>query len=202
MEDGGKAMITKGMPETLNVPRTVTDGTVTERWGSSIWQIVAIVSLAAGIGSGWRVLLLRSEFLAPVPTGDLLSPLTATVTMVLATFAGWYVWGYFTHLFDSVLFGGHSAYRDTLNAFGRAYVFQFLFLFTFTRPLGWLWGWIAMYATVAAWGIIGPRQLGMRTWQAIVSATCGMLVWMACLLLLNITLMLDGGYLGIGAFLA
>ena len=156
------------------------------------WQTVALVSFAAGVGSGWRALAQQAE---------LLSPLTATATMVLVTFAGWYVWGYLTHLTDLVLFGGRSDYRGTLNAFARAYCFQALFFFTFTTPLGWLWGWTAFLATVAAWGIIGPRHLGIRTWQAVLAATLGMLLWIGCLLILTLTLVWNGTYLGVGAFL-
>jgi hypothetical protein len=194
-------MISKSTTKILEMPRASAVVSAMQRVGPSMWPTVALVSLAAGIGSGWRVLFLRSEFLAPMTSTELLSPLTATATMVLATFAGWYAWGFFIHYCDKALFGGHSTYSGTLNAFARAYIFQVLFLLTFTRPLGWLWGWVALYATVAAWGIIGPRHLGMRTWQAVVSASAGMLMWMACLALMNVALMCDGACLGIGAFL-
>jgi hypothetical protein len=156
------------------------------------WQIVALVSVAAGIGSGWR---------ASVHQAGLVSPLGAMVTMILATFAGWYIWSFFTHLTDVVIFRGHSDYQGTLNAFGRAYCFQVLFFFTFTNPLGIMWGWIAYYATIAVWGIIGPRHLGMRTWQAILAATLGMLLWMGCLLILTFAFVSNGTYPGVGAFL-
>jgi hypothetical protein len=194
-------MISKSTPKILEMPRATAVVSAMQHVGTSMWPLIALVSLAAGIGSGWRVLFLRSDLLTPTTSAELLSPLTATATMVIATFAGWYVWGFFIHYCDKALFGGHSTYSGTLNAFARAYVFQVLFLLTFTRPLGWLWGWIALYATVAAWGIIGPRQLGMRTWQAVVSASAGMLMWMACLVLMNVTLMTDGVSFGIGAFL-
>ena len=92
-------------------------------------------------------------------------------------------------------------YRSTLNAFGWAYVFQALFALTFTPTLGWLWGWVALYATVAAWGIVGPRRLGMRTWQAIVAAALGLLIWLACLLLITAVLASGGIFLGVGVFL-
>jgi hypothetical protein len=185
-------MLTKSMSRLSEMPTGLTLERVIQRIRPSLWQVVALVSFFAGVGSGWRVLVCQAE---------LPSPLTATVTMMLATFAGWYVWGFFTHLTDVVLFGGHSDYRGTLNAVGRAYAFQALFFFTFTRPLGWLWGWIALYAIAAAWGIIGPRHLGMRTWQAMVAVTLGMLLWLACLLILTLTLAWDGSYLGVGAFL-
>jgi hypothetical protein len=42
----------------------------------------------------------------------------------------------------------------------------------------------------------------MRTWQAMVAAALGMLLWLACLLALTLVLVWDGTYLGIGAFLA
>jgi hypothetical protein len=158
----------------------------------SLWQIVAGASVAAGIGSGCRIMTRQAELPAA---------LVAALTMMLATFAGWYVWGFFTSLTDRILFGGHSDYRGTLSAFARAYVFQALFLCTFTNPMGWLWGWIALYSTVAAWGVVGPRRLGMRTWQAIVAATLGMLVWLVCLLVLTLTLTVDGQFIGVGAFL-
>jgi hypothetical protein len=186
-------MLTKNTSKLLEVPSGFTLEAMTQRVRPSLWQIVTLVSFCAGVGSGWQVLVSQAE---------LPSPLVAAATMMLATFAGWYVWGFFTHLTDNVLFGGHSDYQGTLNTFGRAYVFQALFFFTFTRPLGWLWGWIALYVTIAAWGIIGPRHLGMRTWQAIVAATLGMLLWLACLLILTLTLVWDGTYVGVGAFLA
>jgi hypothetical protein len=158
----------------------------------SLWQVVVAASTVAGVGSGWRVLMTKA---APA------SPLTVAVAMMLVTYAGWYAWAFFTHLTDAALFGGHGDYRSTLNAFGRAYAFQALFALTFTLPLGWLWGWVALYATVAAWGIVGPRRLGMRTWQAIVSATLGMLIWLACLLVMTLTLVSGGLFLGVGVFL-
>ena len=172
-------------------PNLVLESLMQRVWRAP-WQIVALVSLAAGIGSGWR---------ASAHQAELLSPLSATVTMIVATFVGWHVWSFFTHLTDVVIFGGHSDYQGTLNAFGRAYCFQVLLFFTFTNPLGWLWGWIAFYATVAAWGIIGPRHLGMRTWQAVLAATLGMLLWQGCLLALTLMLVSNGTYLGVGAFL-
>jgi len=155
------------------------------------WQVVALVSFGAGIGNGWRAL---TNPTAQAP------PLLAAVTMMLVTFAGWYVWGFFTYLTDAVLFGGHADYRETLDAFGRAFVFQGLLFFTFINSFGWLWGWVALYVTVAAWGIIGPRRLGMRTWQAVVAASLGMLVWLACLLILTLTFVWDGAYIGVGVF--
>lgn len=153
---------------------------------------MALVSFAAGVGSGWRVLTHQAPLLPPFKT---------TATVLLATFAGWYVWGFFTHLTDQVFFGGHSDYRGTLSAFGRVYVFQVLVFFTFTDPLGWLWGWIAFYVTIATWGIIGPRRLGMRAWQALVSATMGALLWLACLLISILTLAGGGTYLRLSALL-
>ncbi len=186
-------MLIKDASELQKVPSGFALDTAMQRVRPALWQVVAVVSLVAGIGNGWQVLAFRAE---------LLSPLVAAIVMTLATFGGWYAWGFFTHLTDSVLFGGHSDYRGTLNAFGRAYVFQALFFFTFTRPLGWLWGWIALYVTIVAWGVIGPRRLGMRTWQAILAATLGMLLWLACLLILTLVLVFDGTYIGIGVFLA
>jgi hypothetical protein len=183
-------MLTRKMSMSLEVP---VGEAVMQRVRPSLWQIVALVSFCAGIGSGWTVLARQAE---------LSSPLVAAITMTLATFAGWYVWGFFTHLTDVVLFGGHSDYWGTLNAFGRAYVFQALFFLTFANPLGWLWGWVALYATVVAWGIVGPRHLGMRTWQAIVAVTLGMLLWLACQLILTLALAWSGPCLGVGAFLA
>jgi hypothetical protein len=186
-------MLTNNVHKVSEVPSGITLGSLVQLARPSMWQLVALVSCAAGVGSGWRILLHQNEFI---------SPLTATVTMTIATFIGWYVWGFFVYLTDTFLFGGHSTYRGTLNAFGRAYAFQILFLFTFTQPVDWLWGWIALYATVAAWGVFGPRYLGMRTWQAIVTAGAGMLMWLACLTILNVTMIWDGIYLGVGAFLA
>ena len=101
-------------------------------------------------------------------------------------------------LTDVVLFGGHTDYRGTLHAFGRAYVFQALLFFSFANPLGGLWAWVALYLTVAAWGIVGPRRLGMRTWQAIAAASLGLLWWLACLLILTLTLDGGGSYIGWG----
>lgn len=186
-------MITKDTSKLIHVPVDLSAANVLRRLRPADWQLVALVSLCAGIGSGWQVLLSQTEFL---------SPLTAAVTMVLATFVGWYAWGFLTYLTDSVLFGGHSDFQSTLAAFSRAYLFQALFLLTFTRPLGWLWGWIALYLTIGAWAIIGPRQLGMRSWQAVVVATVGMVVWLACLLIGTLTLVWHGSYIGVGAFLA
>ena len=186
-------MLTKDTSKLIRLPVELPAASVLHRLRPANWQLVALTSLCAGIGSGWQVLLSQTE---------LLSPLTAAITMVLATFIGWYAWGFFTYLTDSVLFGGHADFQGTLAAFSRAYLFQALFLFTFTRPLGWLWGWIALYLTIGAWGVIGPRQLGMRSWQAVVVVTVGMLVWLACLLIGTLTLVLDGTYIGVGAFLA
>jgi hypothetical protein len=186
-------MLTKDPSKLIHMPVELPVTTVMQRLRLADWQLVALASLCAGIGSGWQVLLSRTE---------LISPLTAAITMVLATFAGWYVWGFFTYLTDNVLFGGHSDFRGTLAVFSRAYLFQALFLFTFTRPLGWLWGWIALYLTVAAWGILSPRQLGTRSWQAVLVVTAGMLVWLACLLIGTLTLVWGGAPIGVGAFLA
>ena len=177
----------------IEIPLTLVREAVAEHVRPAMWQIMVLVSFVAGVGSGWRILIQQAP---------LLSPLAASITMMLATFAGWYVWSFFTHLTDLVLFGGHSDYRSTLEAFGRAYIFQALFFLIFTNPLGWLWGWIALYVTVAAWGVVGPRHLGMRTWQAIVAASLGMLLWLACLMLVTMSLVVEGNYLGIGAFLA
>jgi hypothetical protein len=120
---------------------------------------------------------------------------------MLVTFAGWYVWGYFIHVTDSVFFGGHSDYRGTRDAFARAYGLQALLFFTFTDARGWLWGWIGLYATIAAWAIVGPWQLGMRSWRAILTAALGLLMWLACLLFLELALDRTGVYVGLGAFL-
>lgn len=186
-------MLTENMPSSLELSPRWTLDTVVQRVRPALWQVVALVSLCAAVGSGWTVLARQSE---------LLSPLTAAATMMLVTFAGWYVWGFFTHLSSAVLFGERSDYRETLNAFGRVYVFQALAFFTFTNPLGWLWSWVALYVTVVAWGFVGPRRLGMRTWQAVVAVTLGMLMWLSCLLILTLTLVWDGSYVGVGAFLA
>ena len=113
---------------------------------------------------------------------------------MLVTFVGWYAWGFFTHLADVLLFGGHSDYAGTLHIFGRAYILQALLALTFVPPFGWLWGWIALYATLVAWGIVGPRHLGMRTWQAIAAGALGMFMWLACLFLLQLTLAWPGVY--------
>jgi hypothetical protein len=156
----------------------------------SFWLVMALVSFIAGASRLWGL----SSFQSDIP-----SPLTVAITTMLVTFLGWFVWGFFTYLIDTLLFGGDSNYSGTVNAFGRAYVCQTLVFFTFITPLGWLWGWIALYCTVTAWGIVGPRHLGMRTWQAIVAVTLGMLMWLACLLILSLTLSWDGLYIGVGA---
>lgn len=185
-------MLTKSTSGLSQVPSGSTGEGLRRHIQPSLWQVMALVSLAAGVGNGWRILFWQVE--SP-------SPLTAATATMLATFAGWYVWGFFTHLTDVVLFGGHADYRETLHAFGRAYIFQMLLFLSFANPLGWLWGWIALYLTVAAWGIIGPRQLGMRTWQAVLAAALGLMWWLGCLLILTLTLTRSGLYAGWGAFL-
>jgi hypothetical protein len=157
------------------------------------WQVMLIVSTLAGVGSGWTALVRQSN----VP-----SPFLAALTMMLATFAGWYAWSWFTHLADVVLFGGHSDYQGVLDTFWQAYAFQGLSLLTFVEPIGWLWTWVGAYFTIVAWGVIAPRRFGMRSYQAIAAATAGMLVWLACLLVVVLVLKWQGMYLGIGAFLA
>ena len=79
---------------------------------------------------------------------------------------------------------------------------QALPFFVFTHPLGTLWVWVAFHLTIMAWGIVGPRRLGMRTVQAVVAATLGTLVWLACLSVPMLTVTWDGLYVGIGASLA
>jgi hypothetical protein len=157
----------------------------------SFWLLVALISFIASASRLWGL----SSFQTDLP-----APLTAGVTTMVVTFLGWFVWAFFTYLIDILLFGGHGNYGATLNAFGWAYVCQALLFFTFTTPLGWLWGWIALYCTVTTWGIVGPRYLGMRTWQAILAATLGLLMWLVCLLILSLTLSWDGLYIGVGAF--
>jgi hypothetical protein len=110
------------------------------------WQMVAGVSLVAGVGNGWAVLARQ-----PVMP----SPFLSALTMMVAVFAGWYAWAFFTHLVDIVLFGGHSNYADLRDAFAQAYVCQALSFFTFTHPLGFLWFWVAFYLTIMAWGVWG-----------------------------------------------
>ncbi len=88
------------------------------------------------------------------------------------------------------------------SAFAQAYLFQALFLFAFTHPLGFLWVWVATYLTIVAWGVVAPRRLGVRTVQAVVAATQGMLVWLACLAVPMPTVTWDGLHVGIGASLA
>jgi hypothetical protein len=157
------------------------------------WQVILGVSFLAGMGSGWTVLLRPSS---------MLSPFLAAITMMLATYAGWYAWAFFTHLADMVFFGKHGSYQDTLDCFGQVYVLQVLSSLTFAGPLGWMWTWVASYLTVAAWGVAGPRRLGMKSWQAIVAATVGLLLWLACLAAVTLLVTKDGMYVGIGAFLA
>lgn len=186
-------MISKDITRTSEITVSQLFENLLQRLRPAQWEIMILVSFCVGLGHGWTII--------SRPT-SLLSPLSAAFIMTLITFVGWYVWGLFTFMTDVFLFGGHSDYTGTLNAFARAYLFQALFMLTFTPPFGWLWGWIAFYTTIIAWGIIGPRQLGMRTWQAIVASTLGMLLWLACLLVLEWTLIWDGLYMGIGAFLA
>ncbi len=165
------------------------------KWiGSHIspWQAVIGMSTLAGIGSGWAALFRHSS----IP-----SPLWAAFSMMLVTFAGWYAWSFFTFLTDHLVFRGHSDWYSIRHAFAQAYMLQGLSFLVFTHPLGTLWSGVAAYLTIFAWGIVGPRQLGMRTWQAIVSATIGMLMWLACLVVLLFALQQNGVYLGIGAFL-
>jgi len=159
----------------------------------SPWLVVAGISCVAGVGNGWA--LLARPTLSP-------SPFLGALTMMLATFGGWWAWSFFTHLIDGALFGGHGDYRETLAAFAPAYSLQALSFLAFTHPLGWVWTWIATYLTIVAWAIIGPRRLGMRTYQAVVAATLGLLVWLACLLAFTLAFQWDGMYVGIGAFLA
>ena len=184
-------MMTKSMSNFLEMSQESSRASIWQQLRPAWWQVVALVSFVAGIGNGWRALT--------SPTTQT-PPLLAAVVMMLVTFAGWYVWGFFTHLTDVVLFGGHANYRETLDAFGRAYAFQGLLFFTFANSFGWLWGWVALYVTVTAWGIVGPRRLGMRTWQAVVAVSLGMLVWLACLLILTLTFVWDGAYIGVGVF--
>jgi hypothetical protein len=186
-------MLTRGASKLFGLPAKPMKEVLLHRLRPAEWELVALASLCAGIGSGWRVLLLQA---------DLHSPLTTALTTILAIFCGWYVWGFFLYLTDNVLFGSPIGYRETLRVFGRAYIFQALFVLTFTRPLGWVWGWIALYLTVAVWAIVGPRQHGTRTWQAVLAATVGMLVWLACLLALTLMLSREGVYIAIGIFLA
>ncbi len=186
-------MLSKNTGKLISVPSEIGIKSAIQRVRPSPWQIVALVSLLAGLGSAGRAMVLQTR--GP-------SPVTAAVTMLLATFVGWYVWGFFTYLADRVLFGGHADYEGTLRAFGRAYAFQGLFVFTFSASIGWLWGWVAFYVTLAAWGIVGPRHLGTRTWQAMVAGTLGMLLWLVCLSILTLTLSWNGMYVGVGAFLA
>jgi hypothetical protein len=184
-------MLSRNTTRPVDLACLVNTDTMIQRAQPSFWLVVALVSFMASASRLWGL----SSFQADLP-----SPLTAAVTTMLVTFLGWFVWGFFTYLIDTRLFGGHGNYSGTLNAFGRAYVCQTLFFFTFTTPLGWLWGWIALYCTVTTWGIVGPRYLGMRTWQAIVAVTLGMLMWLACLLIFSLTLSWDGLYIGVGAF--
>jgi hypothetical protein len=185
-------MLTKGTSGLSQVAPVSTWEGLRRHLRPSLWQVMTLVSFAASVGNGWRILFWQVE--SP-------SPFAAATATMLATFAGWYVWGFFTHLTDVVFFGGHADYRGTLDAFGRAYVFQMLLFFSFVNPLGRLWGWIALYLTVAAWGIVGPRQLGMRTWQAVVAATLGLMWWLACLLILTLTLTWDGSIIGWGTLM-
>jgi hypothetical protein len=185
-------MIAKDLTSLPQRSKALSASAVLRRFQVVPWEIVIAASFLAGIGNGWTALIRQSR----IP-----SPFLAAVTMMLATFAGWYVWGFFTHLIDRTFFGDHADYQGVLDTFWRAYVFQALSLLTFIHPMGWLWTWIASYATIVAWGIVGPRRLGMKTWQALVSATLGMLMWLACLVALTLTLKVDGLYIGIGAFL-
>ena len=185
-------MLTKGKhTSVLEMRSGIALQTVLQRIRPAPWQIVALVSLAAGVGGGWRAVMQQA---------DLSSPLTTATAMMLVTFAGWYIWGAFTHLAGVVLFGRHSDYRGTLHAFSGAYAFQALFFFTFSSFLGLQWGWIAFYATIVAWGIIGPRRIGMRSWQAVVAAAFGMLLWVGFLVAFTTTLVWNGAYVGIGVF--
>lgn len=163
-----------------------------QRLRPSLWELVLLISFCAGVGNGWAALKRQ-------PEGSL-SPIAVAITTTLLTLAGWYIWGLFTYLVDHGLFGGHSDYSGTLGVFGRAYLFQLLLAFAFLPPFGWLWWWIALYVTIMAWGIVGPRHLGMRTWQAIVSATLGMLLWLACLAGLQLALAWEAALPGLGVF--
>jgi len=164
-----------------------------QRLRPRLWELVILVSFCTGIGNGWAALTRQT---------DTRSPLMVGITTLGVTLAGWYVWGFLTYLNDRFFFGGHSDYQGTLNIFGQAYLFQFLLTFSFAPPLYWLWGWIGLYVTLVAWGLIGPRHLGMRTWQAIVSGTLGLLVWLACLFALQLALGWEGIYLFVGDFSA
>jgi hypothetical protein len=152
----------------------------------------AIISVLAGVGSGLAALSAHTQTL---------SPLWAAGTMTLMAFAGCYLWALFTHLVDRVFFGSQTGYRQTLDVFWKAYAFQALTFLCFTRPLGWLWTWIAAYLTIVAWGFIASRRLGMRPSRAIVTATLGLLVWFACQTAWTLLVKWDGLYLGVGAFL-
>jgi hypothetical protein len=153
---------------------------------------VLSVSFVAGIGNGWATISRE----AAVP-----SPFLAALTMMLATFVGWYGWAFFTQLIENTLFGVSASYRDTLDTFATAYAFHSLGFFSFGQ-MGPLWVWAGAYLTIVAWGILAPRRLGMRAWQAVVAATLGMLVWLACLLAFTLVFQCDGLYVGVGAFLA
>lgn len=184
-------MLSRHTTRPVDLTSLVDTETAMRRVQPSFWLVMVLVSFAASASRLWNL---------PAYQADFLSPLSAAITTMLATFLGWFAWGFFTYLADTFLFGGHADYSTTLNAFGRAYVCQALFFFSFATPLGWLWGWIALYCTVTTWGIVGPRHLGMRTWQAILAAALGMLMWLACLLILSLTLTWNGLYIGVGAF--
>jgi hypothetical protein len=184
-------MLKRDTSNLIEIPATSMAGLL-ERLKPATWQVMACVSLLAGIGSGWRILVQESELLSPL--------LVSTVT-VLVIFAGWYAWSFFIYLTDSVLFGRRSSFHELLSAFAWAYVAQIFFFLVFTRPLGWLWGWVALYATITAWGIVGPTRLGTRTWQAVLSATIGMFVWLAGLLALTLMVSWQGVHFGFGVFL-
>jgi hypothetical protein len=58
-------MISKSTPKILEMPRATAVVSAMQHVGTSMWPLIALVSLAAGIGSGWRVLFLRSDLLTP-----------------------------------------------------------------------------------------------------------------------------------------
>jgi len=177
-------MVSKETSRLVGLPTTFVQ---MRRIHLSQWQIVGLASLSAAAGAA-----LRSNLMPPL--------LTFGVT-ALTVFGGWYVWGLFTYLTETVLFGGQADYRRTLNAFGYAYAFQALSALVWVQPLNWLWGWVALYAIVIVWGIVGPRRTGARTWEAVVAASTGMLVWLACLWVLALNLTWNGMYTGVGVFL-
>jgi hypothetical protein len=151
------------------------------------FQVVLVVTLAAGLGDALGVLLLRGTSTAAT---------TAFVVEVASTFVGWVVWAALTWAVGSLL-GGRATFGGMLRAEGYALAPYLLAFWGFIPFAGGLIRFVALVWVVVAGTVAIRDALRVTTGQAIATVVISLVALAVVSGILGVVLAVLGLFSGL-----